>query len=194
MKEIDCRGLACPAPVIATKKAIEEAAGASFRVLLDKGAARENVLRFCASKGISVIEKMGDDSTLLIFSGSLENRLHGKNDDKQAAPVILIASDRLGAGSDELGRLLMKNFLIALLELHTQPEKILFINSGVLLTTEGSEVAEPLCKLENAGVEILSCGICLEYYGVTDKLAVGRTTNMYAIAESVLLSGNTIRV
>jgi len=194
MKEIDCRGLACPAPVIATKNAIEEAAGSPLLILLDNGAARENVLRFCASKGITVSEKMGDDSTSLIISGSIQDSSQGYLDGKNSSPVILIASDRLGSGSDELGLLLMKNFLIALLELHNQPEKILFMNSGVLLTTAGSEVAEPLGKLENSGVEILSCGVCLEYYGVTDKLVVGKTTNMYTIAEYVLLSSNTIRI
>lgn len=194
MKEIDCRGLPCPAPVLATKKGIEEASGASFRVRLDKGAARENVLRFCASKGLAVSEEIGDESTLLLISGGRLNTLIGKHDDMQSAPVILITSDRLGDGPDELGRLLMKNFLIALLELQKQPEKILFMNSGVLLTTEGSEVSEPLCKLENAGVEILSCGVCLEYFRVKDKLVVGMTTNMYTIAETLLLSGNTVRI
>lgn len=194
MKEIDCRGLACPAPVLATKKGIEEASGSAFRVLLDKGAARENVLRFCASKGIAVSEELGDDSTSLLISGTHETTSQGNRDEKKTSPVILIASDKLGSGSDELGRLLMKNFIITLLELGKQPEKIFFVNSGVLLTTAGSEVVEPLSKLVNAGVEMFSCGVCLEYYGVSDKLVVGMTTNMYTIAESLLQSGNAIRL
>lgn len=194
MKEIDCRGLACPAPVIATKKGIEEASGSAFRVLLDKGAARENVLRFCASKGMTVSEELGDDSTSLLISGTLQTTSQGNLNEKNQSPVILIASDKLGSGSDELGRLLMKNFIITLLELGKQPEKIFFVNSGVLLTTEGSELVEPLNKLLNAGVEMFSCGVCLEYYGISDKLVVGMTTNMYTIAESLLLSGNSIRL
>jgi len=194
MKVIDCRGLACPAPVIATKKVIEEASGVAFRILLDMGAARENVLRFCASKGVVVNEEIEADSTSLLISGIPQKTLHGNLDDKQSSTIILITSDRLGTGSDELGRLLLKNFIIALLELQKQPEKIIFMNSGVFLTTEGSEVSEPLSKLVNSGVEILSCGVCLEYFGVSDKLVVGMTTNMYAIAESVLLSGNAIKL
>lgn len=194
MKEIDCRGLACPAPVIATKKGIEEASGAAFRVLLDKGAARENVLRFCASKGMAVSEELGDESTSLLISSTLQTTSKGNLDEKKSRPVILIASDKLGSGPDELGRLLMKNFIITLLEIRKQPEKIFFVNSGVLLTTEGSELVEPLSKLVNAGVEIFSCGVCLEYYGISDKLVVGMTTNMYTIAESLLLSGFTIRL
>lgn len=194
MKEIDCRGLACPAPVIATKREIEESSGTSFRVLLDKGAARENVLRFCASKGCTVLEELGDDSTALQISCTLQSTVRADHANNQSASVILIASDRLGNGSDELGRLLMKNFLMTLLELQKQPEKIIFMNSGVLLTTEGSEVSEPLNKLVNSGVEILSCGVCLEYYGVSDKLVAGMATNMYTIAELVLLSGKAIKL
>jgi len=194
MNVIDCRGLACPAPVIATKKRIEEASGSAFRVLLDKGAARENVLRYCASKGMAVSEELGNDSTSLLISGSIQTASRGNLDEKILSPVILIASDKLGSGSDELGRLLMKNFIITLLELGKQPGQIFFVNSGVLLTTEGSELVEPLNKLVNAGVEMFSCGVCLEYYGVSDKLVVGMTTNMYIIAETLLLSGNTVRL
>lgn len=194
MKEIDCRGLTCPAPVVATKKALEEAIGAPFRVLLDNGAARENVLRFCNSKGCTVSETKGDNSTSLIVSCDIQPHSIEIPCGELSPPVILIASDRLGNGSDELGRLLLKNFLITLLELKQQPEKIIFVNSGVLLTTEGSELLEPLNKLSKSGVEIVSCGVCLEYYGVDGKLAAGTVTNMLYIAESMLLSGNVIRL
>lgn len=194
MRKIDCRGLTCPAPVISTKKAIEESGGAPFQILLDNGAARENVLRFCSSRGCTVIEKSGDDSTSLIITCKLQNRLPDDLTDTSLSPIILIASDSLGNDSDELGRLLLKNFIITLLELQKQPEKIIFVNRGVLLTSEGSELIEPLGKLVNAGVEILSCGVCLEYYGIRDKLAAGEVTNMYNIAESMLSSGNAIRL
>jgi selenium metabolism protein YedF len=194
MQEIDCRGLDCPAPVIATKKGIEEHSGSSFRVLLDKGAARENVLRFCASKRCTVFEEMGDENTSLTITCQLEPSVNECFDNSLLSKVILISSDKLGSGSDELGKLLMKNFIITLLELQKQPEKIIFVNSGVLLTSAGSELLEPLTKLSNAGVEILSCGICLDYYGIREKLAAGAVSNMYTIAESMLLSGDTIKL
>jgi selenium metabolism protein YedF len=108
--------------------------------------------------------------------------------------VILIASECLGRGSDDLGRLLMKNFVITLLELADQPAKILLVNSGVLLAVEGSELIEPFRKLSAAGIEILSCGLCLDYFKVREKLAVGSITNMYAIADAMLTSGNTLRL
>jgi len=192
MQEIDCRGLACPAPVIATKKAIEEYSGSSFRVLLDNGAARENVIRFCASKRCTVFEEMGDQSTSLTITCQLEPSVNEVFGGSPFSRVIFISSDRLGSGSDELGRLLLKNFIITLLELQKLPEKIIFVNSGVLLTSEGSELLEPLTKLSNAGVELLSCGICLDYYGIRERLAAGTVSNMFTIAESILLSGDTI--
>lgn len=194
MKIIDCRGLACPAPVTTTKKAIDESEGAPFQLLLDNGAARENVLRFCSSKGYSVIEAIGDNSTSLIISGKLQAPANSNLINSRPSPVLLIASDRMGNGSDELGRLLLKNFIITLLEIQNMPEKIFFVNSGVLLTSEGSELLEPLCRLAAAGVEILSCGVCLEYYGIKDKLSAGIVTNMYTIAESMLVSGNVVRL
>jgi len=194
MREIDCRGLACPTPVISTKKAIEESGGEPFQILLDTGAARENVLRFCSSRGCTVVETLGDRSTSLVITGKLQTRLKDELANNPATPVILIASDSLGNSSDELGKLLMKNFVITLLELEKKPEKIFFVNRGVLLTTQGSELHEPLSKLVNAGVEILSCGVCLEYFGIKDKLVAGEVTNMHTIAESMLLSGNTIRL
>jgi len=194
MREIDCRGLACPAPVISTKKAIEESGGEPFQILLDTGAARENVLRFCSSRGCKVVETLVGHSTSLVITGKQQTRLIDEPANKIAAPVILIASDSLGNSSDELGKLLMKNLMITLLELDKQPEKIFFVNRGVLLTTQGSDLLEPLSKLLNAGVEILSCGVCLEYFGIKDKLVAGEVTNMHTIAESMLLSENTIRL
>lgn len=194
MKEIDCRGLACPAPVITVKKQLEESAGTPFRILLDNGAARENVLRFISSQGCTAIEEPCGTSTLLIISGSLQPAATLPVSEQQAPSVILIASDRMGNGSDELGRLLLRNFIFTLLELQALPAKIIFLNSGVLLTTEGSELIAPLSKLSNDGVEILSCGVCLNYYGVSEKLMVGMVGNMYTIAESLLATGNAIRL
>jgi len=194
MKEIDCRKLACPEPVILTKRMIEQSAGDSFRVILDKGAARENVLRYCTSRGCSVSEVPSDDSTTLTITRQLRTDSIEEPTPNACSPVILISSDRFGSGSDELGKLLIKNFIITLLELSQLPEKILFVNSGVLLTTEGSELLEPLRRLADVGVEILSCGVCLDYYGLREKLAAGMVTNMYTIAESLLSTGNAIKL
>ncbi len=194
MKVIDCRGLPCPTPVIMTKNAIQESIGDFICVILDNGAARENVLRFCSSKGFTVTEELGNSYTTLTITCLSNDTGSEVPPLNSAPPVILITSDKLGNGPDDLGQLLMKNFIITLLEIKDKPEKILFLNSGVILATEGSELLEPLQKLAASGVEILSCGVCLDYYGKRDNLVVGTVTNMYTIAESMLTSANAIRV
>lgn len=194
MKVIDCRGLQCPAPVVATKKTLEESHGKSFKVLLDNGAPLENVIRYCKTRGCKVTLESGEESSIVEICSELPEHPIVSIKDTNKSPVILIASDRLGSGADELGKLLLKNFIITLLEMDHLPEKIILVNSGVLLTAKDSEFIVPMTKLSNAGVEILSCGICLDYYGIKDSLSVGGVTNMYSIAESMLLTGNLIRL
>ena len=97
--------------------------------------------------------------------------------------TVLITSSVLGRGAEELGTILMRNFIISVTETGFLPERIIFINSGVMLAAEGSPVLEELKKLIESGVQIFACGTCLDYYQVKDKLGVGRVTNMYDIAE-----------
>jgi len=193
MKTIDCRNMACPLPVVAAKRALEEAPGEALRVLLDDGAPRENVTRFAVNRGLTVTETTLKDGVALVITGEATVARNGGG--VSAGPtVMLIASDRLGDGPEELGRLLMKNFIITLLELDRLPDLILFVNSGVLLSTEGSEVVEALEKLGNRGVEVFSCGICLDYFNRRNKLQAGAVTNMFTIAESLLTAGSVVRV
>jgi selenium metabolism protein YedF len=192
--EIDCRNLSCPAPVIKTKQALESAPGATLRVTADMGPARENIIRFAKSKGFSVQEEENNGFAVISISPGTAPALPDSFNNSVPTSAILIASDRFGNGPDELGKLLIKNLVITLLELPVQPEKIFFINSGVLLTTEGSELIEPLTRLNDAGVEILSCGICLDYFGLREKLAVGSITNMYTIAETLMTVNNAVRI
>jgi len=191
MITINCRNLACPAPVITVKKALEEQT--DLRVLLDDGAPRENVSRFARNRGCQVCEEQDGDGWALTIT-------KGEQTPKPAAGgtsgerVVLITSDRLGDGPEELGRLLMRNFIHTLLETSDLPARMLFLNTGVFLTTEGSEVLEALEKLAGMGVEILSCGLCLDFFKLKDKLKAGATTNMLMIAESLLSAGQTIRL
>lgn len=192
--ELDCRNLSCPSPVIKTKQALEANSGATLKVFSDLGPPRENILRFAASKGYSAQDEEQDGFAVITISPANHPELSGVIARSTAASVVLIASDRFGEGPGELGKLLMKNLVISLLEIPVKPEKIFFINSGVFLTTEGSELIEPLGKLNDLGVEILSCGICLDYHGLREKLAVGSVTNMYAIAEALMTVGNAVRI
>lgn len=194
MKEIDCRTIPCPGPVIRTKRALEESSGDPVRVFTDDGASRENITRFATGRGFRVTEeRIGDGFALTISRGEIASPPPVAQPGAGGG-VILVASERLGDGPEELGRLLMRNFLISLLETSDPPEKLFFINSGVLLTTGDAETIEPLRKLADAGVEILSCGVCLDFFSVRDQLAVGGITTMLTIAESMLLGRVVIRL
>ncbi|MEJ1730210.1 sulfurtransferase-like selenium metabolism protein YedF, partial [Escherichia coli] len=106
----------------------------------------------------------------------------------------LITTDKLGKGSDDLGRILMKSFLYTLSEKKPYPCFMIFLNSGVKLTTEGSESIDDLMKLEEGGVEIVSCGTCLDFFEIKSKLKVGSISNMYDIADTISSSANTITI
>ena len=196
MKTIDCRGQACPAPVIATKKALEES-GTGIRVLVDDGAPRENVVRFVKNRGYQVVETAEADGWSLLVTGSTTAEETPQSTVTATASgdrVLLITSNQLGDGSEELGYLLMKNFIFTLLETPQQPDRILFLNSGVLLATEGAETVEALKRLEERGVELLACGVCLDYFKKKDQLAVGQVTNMFSTAEHLLAAASVIRL
>ena len=191
MNTIDCRNMACPAPVITVKKALEQ--HGEIQVQLDDGAPRENVTRFASNRGFEVHEERLDNGWILsIKPGSNPQTAHPASEPDEA--VFMITSDRLGDGPEELGRLLMKNFIFTLLECRNLPSRMLFLNSGVRLTTEGSDVLDALDKLAGMGVEILSCGLCLDFFDIKDKLHSGATTNMLTIVETVLSTARVIRL
>ena len=193
MKIIDCRNMACPAPVISVKKALEE--HGELQVLLDNGAPRENVGRFARNRGFQVSEEQIETGAwALSITSDVNITTSGTSRDLNSGRVLLITSNCLGEGPEELGRLLMKNFIHTLLETRDQPTSILFLNSGIFLTTDGSDVLEALEKLKGMGVEILSCGLCLDFFGCKEKLRVGGTTNMLSTAENLLSAAQVIKL
>ena len=192
MKEIDCRGMACPQPVVTAKKALDESEGKEFTLIVDNLAARDNVERFAQSQGAVVdVKEKGSDFYLRIQKGSACDLAASAQ--KAGKVVVYINSNFLGVGEEALGTILMRSFLKTLLDLKPIPSKLIFINSGVRLTTEGSDVLETLKTLSQTGVEILSCGTCLDYYGLKAKLKVGIISNMYDIAQSLLDADRLIR-
>lgn len=185
--------MACPAPVISAKKALEEEDEA--RILLDNGAPRENVGRFARNRGYEVNEiqtEAGDWILTITKADSADKSGAAKTVSNDC--VMLITSNRFGSGPEEFGGLLMKNFIHSLLEATNQPSRMIFLNSGIFLTTEGSDVLESLEKLSGLGVEILSCGLCLDFFGRKEKLKVGGTTNMLAITEDLIGVKRVIRL
>ena len=185
-KIIDARGLACPQPVVLTKKGLEDSD--QLTTIVDNSAAVENVTKLAKSKGctVQVEEKEGD---YLHISKSCCDVLASNEEQEKA--VVLITSNLFGQGEEELGKTLMKSFLYALTQVENIKQMI-FMNSGVFLTTEGSEVLESLKTMEESGVEILSCGTCLDYYGLKDKLAVGEVTNMYTAVEAITSASRAV--
>ena len=191
MNNLDVRGMACPLPVVSVKRALESAQG-ELRVLLDDGAPLENVRRFAKGRGYQVKEEPVEGGFALTISGSEKGK--AAPSERSGASIMLIGSDRLGDGPEELGRILMRNFIMTLVELSELPDRMLFINTGVLLTAEGSEVIEALEALGNRGVEVLSCGICLDFFKKKESLAAGGVTNMFTIAESLLQARSVVRL
>jgi selenium metabolism protein YedF len=185
--------MACPLPVVTVKRALEEAGGEALQVLLDAGAPRENVARFAVNRGFAVEETPVEEGCALIITG-LPAEPRVASGGKKGGAVLLITSDRLGDGPEELGRLLMKNFVITLLDVAEPPDRIFFLNTGVLLTTEGSEVIEALERLGNRGTEILSCGVCLDFFNRRDNLRAGTITTMFTIAETLITAGSVVRL
>jgi selenium metabolism protein YedF len=190
MNSIDVRGLACPEPVIRTKKALEMMPEGKLTVILNSSTSCENVQRFARTQGHGVsLKSEGDVYTLEI---NKTKTVEEKASAVQA--VMLIASDQLGSGDEALGQLLIAAFINTLPQAKTRPAKMLFINRGVFLTTAGSRVLETLQQLENEGVEIFSCGTCLNHYQINDKLKAGKVTNMYDTVDSLLSAEKVIRI
>ncbi len=210
-KTIDSRGLACPQPVILTKKAVEEGGFGELEVLVDNEAAKENVLRFASYAGLDAEATAGEGETRKIFikprgasasappgisaaTGPTPSSGTGAGAADRDSPLtVFIPADAVGRGSDELGRLLMRGFTYALTEAAELPARVILMNAGVKLAAEGSGSLENLRKLAGFGVEVIACGTCLEFFGLKDKLAVGRVSNMYEIAE-LLQAGRTLTV
>ncbi len=203
MKEIDCRGLPCPQPVLRTKQALEELAEGTLLVMVDNEAAKGNVTRFAESRGhaVSVREREGE------FHLTIEKKAGGGV--SGAAPadvltcrpgeggrkkntVIVFRSDRMGVGDDALGKILVQALLKTLPDMDERPGKLIFYNRGVHLTAEGSEVISALQHLAGLGMEILVCGTCLDYYHLKEKLAVGTVSNMFTILDSMLKADSVI--
>jgi selenium metabolism protein YedF len=195
MPVIDCRGLACPQPVVTTKKALEQLKEGELIVIVDNATSCNNVERFVRSQGCPVkIKETGKEFHIRIQKSSGQDAEEmAKGDERAKRIVVYINSHLLGAGDEALGAILMRAFLKILLEMKTKPSKLILINSGVRLASEGSEVLETLRALSEKGVEILSCGTCLDFYGLKDRLSIGVVSNMYDITQSLLEADRLIK-
>lgn len=193
-KVVDCRGFACPQPVIQTKQALEETE--KVTIIVDNTAARDNVARFGESQGGRVLIDEQKDGIYITVEKSKGSKIRKKTPEISTPGrlVIVIPSNQMGRGEEELGRILISSFLHTLTEVANRPNTMIFFNTGVKLTVEGSEVLDDLKTFERYGNGILVCGTCLDYFGLKDKIAVGQISNMYSIAETMLSAGRLVTI
>ena len=201
MIQVNALGDTCPLPVIKTMNALKELNGAgTVEVLVDNEVAVQNLTRLAENKGCTIetekrsekeyrvtltageaVEETGDEASFCTVPAA------------QKKIVVVISADHMGEGDEELGRILIKGFIFALTQQEHLPSTILFYNGGARLTCEDSASLEDLKNLASLGVEILTCGTCLNHYGLTDKLAVGDVTNMYVITEKQMQADLILR-
>jgi selenium metabolism protein YedF len=203
MKEIDARGLACPAPVLQTKAALQEERPAGVRIVVDNAASQQNVQRFLESQGFQT--KLEQDGADYLVIGSCASTPEEQFRSVAAQPgadrqtdakkiMVMCATDRIGFGDDALGLALMVNFLRTLKEMEDELWRLVFVNNGVKLTIEGSEVLEDLRQYEKDGLKIMVCGTCLNHFNLLERKQVGETTNMLDIVTAMQLADKVINI
>lgn len=208
MNTIDARKLNCPQPLILTKNALEEGQN-EILVLIDTDTAKQNIVKYCSKMGyntelteqdghtvIKINKALSDSSQTTATSKELSDASETKiilqeSDNKK---VYFIGTNILGSGSEDLGKLLMKGFIYTITQVKPYPEAIIFLNSGVKLACENSDSIDDLSKLLQAGTRIVSCGTCLDFYQIKEKLKVGEITNMYDIVETISASNNVVSI
>lgn len=201
MITVNAMGDTCPIPVVKAKRAIKEQNGAALKleVLVDNEIAVQNLTKMAEQKGYPVSSRQIGAQAFRVVMDVPASGSDPAPDPAPAPPsaaggqIVVISSTQMGSGNEELGAALLKSFVYALSQLKTLPDSIIFYNSGVRNAIQGSPLLEDLRNLEQQGVTILSCGTCLNYYGLTEQLAVGSVTNMYDIAEREMRASGILR-
>ena len=196
--KVDAIGKQCPIPVVLAKKALEGmTVPGTLEVLVDNEVAVQNLSKLAASCNLPVrAEKMAEGQFTVTMEVSTPVQPAGETvcaPDTRGDLVVAVGSNRMGDGDEALGKTLMKGFLYAVSQLPTLPKTMLFYNTGAYLTCVGSDSLEDLKFMEAQGVEIRTCGTCLDYYKLKETLAVGSVTNMYAIVETLAAAGKVIK-
>ena len=191
---VDARGLACPQPVIMTRNALRESD--TVTTIVDNPTSRHNVTRMAEKAGCTVMaEARGDGIYLEIRKQNAPTQpaVPGMGAAPVGGPLVLVVpSEFMGRGDEELGRILVRSFFHTLREVRPLPDSVIFLNSGVKLAVAGSPVLDDLRELCAQGVAILACGTCLGHYELKDQLKVGEVSNMYDIADALLTAGRLV--
>ncbi|MFC2584359.1 MAG: sulfurtransferase-like selenium metabolism protein YedF [Lachnoanaerobaculum saburreum] len=205
MIKVNALGDACPIPVVKTKNAIRELGGSGVvEVSVDNEIAVQNLNKMAKQKNYEFSYEKKSDAEYIVTIGinsdsktdtNTVSKISGTQKDEISLKetVVVIDSDKMGDGDEEFSKTLLKGFIYALSSQDIPPAKIIFYNTGVKMTTEGSESIEDLKVLANAGAKIYSCGACLNNYGLSEKLLIGEVTNMYDIAGYLLNADLVVR-
>lgn len=192
--KVDAIGDKCPVPVIKTKNALKDIQEGILEVLVDNPISMENVEKMCIEKKLAYsVVKDGEIYKISITKTNEKVEIIEDKKEDSNGTVIVIEADEMGKGDSRLGKTLMKAFVYTLTELETLPETIILYNRGVFLAAEGSESVEDLEKLVSMGVNIVSCGACVNFYELTEKVKVGTITNMYNILNLQMKSKRIIK-
>ena len=190
-KKLNCMGMACPLPVVEAKKAIDEMEDGLLEIEVDNETCVQNLRRLAAKYDFTVAsESISDKEFLVKMEVKKDHALKGKQED---SCTVVFSSDKMGEGDKELGKNLMKSFVFALSNVDPLPTAMVFYNRGAFLTSEDSPVLSDLKNLEKAGVKIMTCGLCADYYKIKEKLGVGIISNMYEIVETQMESQKIIK-
>lgn len=198
-KILDARGMACPLPVVNAKKAAEGLhPGDTLIVRVDNEIAVQNLQRFAQHMGFTAAgEKVSESefTVTMVIGGEAkaEPEIACNLDTRRKGMLVVLSGNTMGSGDERLGKALMKAFVFALTKQDVLPETILCYNTGAYLTTDGADTLEDLKLLESEGVTVLTCGTCLDFYGLKEKLAVGGVTNMYDIVERMESAQTIVR-
>jgi selenium metabolism protein YedF len=194
---VDARGLACPQPVVRTRKAMQKAE--HVVTLVDNETSLTNVSRMAEKAGWTVgVIPDGDEYRIELTQKGIVTEAEalavGRAEVANGPPVLVVPSDVMGCGAPELGNILIRRIFHTLGEVEPLPQTILFLNTGVKLACKGSPVLDDLRALEAKCIEMLVCGTCLGYFELTETLAVGQVSNMYDIAETMLGAGTIVNL
>jgi selenium metabolism protein YedF len=189
VERIDCRGLQCPQPVIQTKKALESIKSGTVVTIVDNETAKENVVKLAKNMNYAYNLSATNDG----FAIEIVKEEAGKKEEPGEFTIaVLLSSDTIGRGSEELGKILAKSFIYSMTETEPLPKYLILMNSGVKIAVDGSPLLEELGRLQEKGVKILACGTCLDYFKMKESLAIGEISNMYTITEIIYSADKTI--
>jgi selenium metabolism protein YedF len=191
--ELDVRGLPCPEPIVRAKRALFDERRPAVRLRVDSRVTRDNLEKFAATKKLDYHEtQQGEEWEITLTAREPDACAATIEQAAASPPVVLCTRATFGAPSGELGTILIRAFFKTLLEVDRRPSRVIFINEGVKLACADEAVIDYCGKLAQGGVEVISCGTCLDYFGLLQQLKVGRVGNMFDIASALLEAGHVV--